>query len=164
MNEACEIRPAQRLDTGLLLSMIRELADYERAADRVLGNEELLAAALFDSPPSAEAVIAAVEGEAAGFALFFPTFSTWLCRSGIWLEDLYVRPERRGDGIGRALLAHVARLGVRRGCGRIEWSALAWNTPALEFYDRLGAARLHEWNGFRLEGDSLHRLAELSRR
>jgi GNAT superfamily N-acetyltransferase len=161
---ACEIRPAQQQDTGLLLTMIRELAEYERAADRALGNEELLGAALFDSPPAAEAVIAAIAGEPVGFALFYGTFSTWLCQSGIWLEDLYVRPEHRGGGVGRALLTHVARLGVQRGCGRVELSALDWNTPALQFYDRLGATRLDDWKGFRFEGEALDRLADVSAR
>ncbi len=142
--------------------MIGELADYERAAERVVGSEELLEAALFDAPAAAEAVIAEVGGEPVGFALFFATFSTWLCRPGIWLEDLYVRPERRGGGVGRELLAHVARLGVERGCGRVEWSALDWNTPALDFYDRLGAGRLDDWKGFRLEGDTLRRVADAS--
>jgi GNAT superfamily N-acetyltransferase len=161
---ACEIRPAQQQDTLLLLTMIRELAEYERAADRALGNEELLGAALFDSPPAAEAVIAAIAGEPVGFALFYGTFSTWLCQSGIWLEDLYVRPEHRGGGVGRALLTHVARLGVQRGCGRVELSALDWNTPALQFYDRLGATRLDDWKGFRFEGEALDRLADVSAR
>ncbi|MEA2159854.1 MAG: hypothetical protein QOD66_2234 [Solirubrobacteraceae bacterium] len=164
MTGACEIRPAQQQDTGLLLTMIRELAEYERAADRALGNEELLGAALFDSPPAAEAVIAAIAGEPVGFALFYGTFSTWLCQSGIWLEDLYVRPEHRGGGVGRALLTHVARLGVQRGCGRVELSALDWNTPALQFYDRLGATRLDDWKGFRFEGEALDRLADVSAR
>jgi GNAT superfamily N-acetyltransferase len=163
LTDVCQIRPARQQDTGLLLSMIRELAGYERAADRVLGTEELLAAALFDPPPAAEAVIAAIEGEPVGFALFHGTFSTWLCQSGIWLEDLYVRPEHRGSGVGRALITHVARLGVQRGCGRVELSALDWNTPALQFYDRLGATRLDDWKGFRFEGDSLHRLADDAR-
>jgi GNAT superfamily N-acetyltransferase len=162
LTAACEIRPAQRQDIGLLLTMIRELADYERAADRALGTEELLAAALFDPPPAAEAVIADVAGEPVGFALFHGTFSTWLCQPGLWLEDLYVRPEHRGGGVGWALLTHVARLGVQRGCGRVEWSALDWNTPALRFYDRLGAERLDDWKGFRLDGDSLHRVADVS--
>ncbi len=144
--------------------MVQELADYERASDRVVGSEELLGAALFDDPPAAEAVIAEIGGQPIGFALFFTTFSTWLCRPGLWLEDLFVRPEHRGGGVGRALLAHLARLGVERGCGRVEWSALDWNTPAHEFYDRLGAARLDEWDGFRLEGDSLRALADLSLR
>jgi len=164
LTDACQIRPAQRQDTGLLLTLIRELAEYERAADRVLGTEKLLNAALFDPPPAAEAVIASIEGGPVGFALFHGTFSTWLCQSGIWLEDLYVRPKHRGSGVGRALITHVAQLGVRRGCGRVELSALDWNTPALRFYDRLGALRLDDWKGFRFEGDSLHRLAGDGRR
>jgi GNAT superfamily N-acetyltransferase len=162
LTAGCDIRTAQREDAGLLFSMIQELADYEQASDRVRGSQQQLAAALFDPPAAAEAVIAEVAGQPVGVALFFSTFSTWLCQPGIWLEDLYVRPEHRGDGVGRALLAHLARLAVERGCGRVEWSALDWNTPALKFYDRLGAARLDDWKGFRLEGDSLRRLADLS--
>ncbi len=159
MSVGCDIRPAQRRDAGLLFTMIGELAEYERASERVVGTQDMLATALFDAPPAAEALVAEAGGEPAGFALFFGTFSTWLCAPGLWLEDLYVRPEHRGEGIGRALLAHLAQLGVERGCGRVEWSALNWNTPALEFYDRLGAARLDDWKGFRLEGESLRRLA-----
>jgi GNAT superfamily N-acetyltransferase len=158
----CDIRPAQRRDAGLVFTMIGELAGYERAAERVVGSEDMLAAALFDAPAAAKAVIAEVGGEPVGFALFYPTFSSWLCQPGIWLEDLYVRPEHRGGGVGRALLGHLARLAVEGGCGRVEWSALDWNTPALEFYDRLGAARLDDWKGFRLEGDSLRLLADVN--
>jgi GNAT superfamily N-acetyltransferase len=166
LSDSIRIRPAERTDVALLFSLIVELAKYERAAELVTGDEELLHAALFGARPHAEAVIAEL-GEpgapradaVAGFALFFGTFSTWLCRPGLWLEDLYVSPEYRGAGVGRALLSHLARVAVERGCGRLEWSALHWNTPALEFYEALGARRLDEWQGFRLDGEALARLA-----
>jgi len=153
------IRDAAPADVALIFSLIRELAEYERAADRVSGNEELIAAALFGERPVAEAVIAEIDAGPVGFALFFTTFSTWLCRPGLWLEDLYVRPEHRGLGVGRALLAHVAGIAVERGYGRVEWSALHWNTPALRFYEGVGAARLDEWRVFRLDGETLARAA-----
>lgn len=153
------IRPAVPTDVPLVFALIVELAEYERAAERVVGSEELLASALFGSEPVAEAVIAELESEAGrgpvGFALFFRTFSTWLCLPGLWLEDLYVRPQHRRSGIGRILLAHVAQLAVDRGYGRVEWSALDWNTPTLAFYESIGATRLDEWRGFRLEGAAL---------
>jgi GNAT superfamily N-acetyltransferase len=152
------IRPAQRADVPLLFSLVRELADYERAPEAVTGSEELLSEALFGERPAAEALIAEIDGQAAGFALFFQTFSTWLCRRGLWLEDLYVSPSHRGSGVGGALLGHLARTAVQRGCGRIEWAVLEWNTPAVSFYARLGAERLDEWRVFRLSGESLARL------
>lgn len=139
--------------------MIVELAEYERAAERVTGTEQLLELALFGPRPSVEAVVAELEGTAAGFALFFGTFSTWLCRPGLWLEDLYVLPEHRRAGVGRVLLSHLAELALERGCGRLEWSALHSNTPALDFYEKLGAERLHEWQGFRLEGEAIAHVA-----
>jgi GNAT superfamily N-acetyltransferase len=154
------IRPPQPGDVALLFSLIVELAEYERAADRVTGTEELLEQALFGPGRSVEAVIAELGGAPVGFALFFPTFSTWLCRPGLWLEDLYVSPEHRRAGVGGVLLSHLAELALERGCGRLEWSALNWNTPALDFYERLGAERLHEWHGFRLEGAALAQVAD----
>jgi GNAT superfamily N-acetyltransferase len=153
------IRPAERTDVPVLLEFVRELAHYERAAERVIGTESMLADALFGERPAAEAVVAEVAGEPAGFALFFTTFSTWLCQRGIYLEDLFVRPEHRRGGVGRQLLAHLARLAVERGCGRLEWAALTWNTPALDFYAALGAERLEEWAAHRLEGLALERVA-----
>lgn len=143
----------------LLLAMVRELATYERAAERVTGTEAQLERALFGERPAAEAVIAEADGEPAGFALYFTTFSTWLCQPGIWLEDLFVRPEHRRGGVGRALLSHLAALAVDRGCARLDWSALSWNTPALDFYAALGAERLDEWAIHRLEGPALDRVA-----
>jgi GNAT superfamily N-acetyltransferase len=153
------IRPAEHSDIELIFSLIVQLAEYERAPGRVVGTPALLAASLFGDDPVAESAIAELDGEPAGFALWFRTFSTWLCLPGVWLEDLYVAPEHRRAGVGRALLAHVARVAVDRGYGRVEWSALDWNTPALQFYAGLGAERLEEWDVHRLEGESLARLA-----
>ena len=159
MSAAIEIRAAQPEDVPLIFSLISELADYERAPEKVVGSEELLERALFGTPPHAEAVIASVDGEPVGFALFFGTFSTWLCRPGLWLEDLYVRPSRRGAGVGRAMLAHVASIAVARGCGRLEWVVLHWNEPAIAFYRGLGAERMEEWETMRLTGDALAAVA-----
>jgi GNAT superfamily N-acetyltransferase len=153
------IRAAEREDIPLIFSFIVELADYERARDRVVGSEQLLDDALFGPDSVAEAVIAELDDRPVGFALFFRTFSTWLCRPGLWLEDLYVSRERRRAGVGQALLAHVAQRAVARGYGRVEWSALNWNTPALTFYAGLGAERLDEWQVHRLEGEALERVA-----
>ncbi len=159
MTGRVRIRRARRNDVPLIFSLVVALADYERARDRVSGSEELLERALFGPQACAEAVIAELDRQPAGFAVFFTTFSTWLCRPGLWLEDLFVLPERRQAGVGRALLAHLAAVAQQRGCGRLEWSALDWNTPALDFYARLGAERMHDWEGFRLEGQALARLA-----
>jgi GNAT superfamily N-acetyltransferase len=159
VSDGFRIRRAERGDVELLLAMIRELAEYERARERVTGTEELLAKALFGRDPAAEAVIAELNDEPVGFALFFRTFSTWLCRPGLYLEDLFVRPAHRRAGVGRALLAHVARIAIERDCARLDWSALGWNTPALDFYRALGAERMDEWAGLRLEGESLERVA-----
>jgi GNAT superfamily N-acetyltransferase len=153
------IREAEPADVELIFSLIIELADYERARERVVGNPALLHQALFGDDRVAEAVIAEVDGETGGFALWFRTFSTWLCRPGLWLEDLYVSPTHRRAGVGRALLGHVARVATDRGYGRVEWSALHWNTLALDFYEALGAERMHEWQVHRLEGDALSRVA-----
>jgi GNAT superfamily N-acetyltransferase len=153
------IRGAEPADVELIHSLIVELADYERARERVVGTPELLAESLFGEDRVAEAVIAELEGETAGFALWFRTFSTWLCRPGLWLEDLYVSPDQRRAGVGRTLLGHVARVAVERGYGRVEWSALQWNPPALDFYEALGAERMHEWQVHRLEGEALARVA-----
>jgi GNAT superfamily N-acetyltransferase len=159
VSTSVRIRAAEPADVPLLLELIRELATYERAADRVTGTEADLADALFGERPTAEAVLAEVDGEPAGFALFFTTFSTWLCRPGIWLEDLFVRPDRRRAGVGRKLLSHLAALAVQRRCSRLDWSALTWNTLALDFYAGLGAERLDEWAVHRLEGPALERVA-----
>ncbi len=143
----------------LLLELIRELAEYERAVDRVTGTAEMLHEALFGDEAVAEAVIAELEGAPAGFALYYRTFSTWLCLPGLWLEDLLVSPAYRKAGVGRALLSHLAELAVARGYGRIEWSALNWNQLAIDFYERLGAEALVEWQVFRLSDEPLRQLA-----
>jgi GNAT superfamily N-acetyltransferase len=153
------IRAAERRDVPVLLGLIRELAEYERLADQAMGTEERLERHLFGERPAAEAMIAELDGEPVGFALFFTTFSTFRCQPGIWLEDLFVRPEHRRAGVGRALLGQLGRLAVERDCGRMEWAALDWNTPALEFYASLGARPVEGWTIHRLEGDGLARLA-----
>jgi GNAT superfamily N-acetyltransferase len=158
------IRDAQREDVALIFGWIVELAEYERAPDQVTGNPELLEQALFGPAPSAEAVIADTRADPAawqpaGFALFHSTFSTWESCSGIWLEDLYVPPEHRRSGVGAALLAHLATITVARGCTRLEWAALDWNEPALNFYDKIGAVRLDDWILHRLDGAGLARVA-----
>jgi GNAT superfamily N-acetyltransferase len=154
-----QIRAAEQRDVGLIFALIRELAEYERAADQVRGNPELLAQALFGETPTAEALIAEREGQPLGFALFHGTFSTWECRPGLWLEDLYVPPEHRRSGVGGILLRRVAAVAVARGCARLEWNALDWNEPALSFYAKLGAQRLSEWELHRLDGAELERVA-----
>jgi GNAT superfamily N-acetyltransferase len=153
------IRPAEPSDTDLLFSMIMALATYERAPDQVAGSRELLASALFGPEPSAEALVAERDGTPVGFALFYGTFSTWECRPGIWLEDLFVPEENRGAGVGFALLRELAAIALRRGATRLEWAALDWNEPALRFYERVEARRLGEWVMHRLDGPALTRLA-----
>jgi GNAT superfamily N-acetyltransferase len=158
------IRDARREDVGLIYGWIVELAEYERARDQVRGTPELLEDALFGPRPSAEALIAETRTaesawQPAGFALFHSTFSTWECRPGIWLEDLYIPPAGRRAGVGCALLAQLAKIAVDRGNTRLEWAALDWNTPALDFYVKIGAARLDEWKVHRLEGEALARVA-----
>lgn len=153
------LRLATRVDVPLILAFIRELAEYEREPDAVHADEATLAASLFGATPGAEVVIAEADGQPAGFALFFHNFSTWLGRRGLYLEDLFVRPEFRGRGVGQVLMAYLAKLAVERGCGRFEWSVLDWNTPAIDFYRRLGAVGMEEWTVQRLTGDALQELA-----
>ena len=158
------IRPATPDDIPEILAFIRELAEYERAPEQVRGTPELLEEALFGAEPTAEALIAETrEDDAdwvpAGFALFHLTFSTWECRPGIWLEDLYVPPAGRRAGVGGALISHLAEITLERGYTRLEWAALDWNRLALDFYDKIGATRLHEWKIHRLDGDALARVA-----
>jgi GNAT superfamily N-acetyltransferase len=155
------IRPAAEADVPLILRFIRELAEYERLLHEVVATEDRLRDTLFGPRPGAEVVIAEDEdGEPLGFALFFHNYSTFLAQPGIYLEDLYVRPEARGRGAGRALLAHLARLARERGCGRLEWWVLDWNEPAIRFYRSLGARPMDEWTVFRLAGADLDRLAD----
>lgn len=154
-----DIRSATHADVPTILRFIRELAAYEREPDAVEATEASLALALFGEHPAAEAVIAEDAGVAVGFALFFHNFSTWTGRRGLYLEDLYVTPDARGQGAGRALLAHLARLALDRGCARFEWSVLDWNTPAVEFYRKIGAVPMEEWTIQRVTGDALVNLA-----
>ncbi len=153
------VRDASRTDVPLILGLIRELADYEKLGDQVRATEPLLERALFGEPRFAEALIAERDGEAIGYALYFPTFSTFLAIQGVWLEDLYVRPEHRKAGAGRALLAAVAARLRARGGERLEWAALDWNELALGFYRGLGARAMSEWVTHRLIGEDLARLA-----
>ena len=142
-----------------MLALINELADYEKLRHEVVATAESLAQALFGPRPSAEAVIARVDGEPAGFALYFHNFSTFLGRHGLYLEDLFVRPAFRGRAIGKALLRHLAALALQRGCGRFEWAVLDWNRPARDFYEGLGAEAKSDWIIYRISGDALRRLA-----
>ncbi|HXH20582.1 MAG TPA: GNAT family N-acetyltransferase [Dehalococcoidia bacterium] len=153
------IRPATRADVPLLLGFIRALAEYEREPQAVVATEADLDRWLFGERPAAEVVFAAIDGVDAGFALYFPNFSTWLGRPGLYLEDLFVLPEYRRRGLGRALLAHLARICIERGYGRLEWSVLDWNEPSIAFYKSLGAKAMDEWTTYRLEGEALRRLA-----
>ncbi len=155
------VRDAAPADVAKLHEMIVALAVYERAPDAVTGTPEMLGEALFGAARAGEALIAEVDGEVAGFALHHGTFSTWECTAGIWLEDLFVDDAHRRAGVGEALLGHLARRTVERGCARLEWAALSWNTPALDFYAKLGAKRLEEWRMHRLDGPSLARVAGL---
>lgn len=149
------IRPATQDDTGQILHFIRELAIYEKALDQVTTDEAGLRQALFGTAPKAHALICEIAGDAVGFAIYFYNFSTWLGKYGIFLEDLYVSPEFRGHGAGKALLQHLACKAVAEDCGRFEWNVLDWNEPAIKFYQSFGAEPLDEWVGYRLSGDAL---------
>lgn len=153
------IRTAQPDDVALILALIGELADYEKLSDQVVADPAQLAEHLFGPRPFAEVLIGEVDGEATGFALFFHNYSTFLGKPGLYLEDLYVRPAARGAGLGKALLGTLAGLALERGCGRLEWSVLDWNEPAIGFYQRLGARPLDDWTQYRLTGPALQALA-----
>lgn len=153
------LRPAVPDDIPLILELIRELADYEKLVHEVKTDAQRMHDHLFGPRPYAEVLIGEVDGVAQGFALFFHNYSTWLSQPGIYLEDLYVRPAARGAGLGKALLTELARLAVERGCGRLEWSVLDWNEPAIGFYRSLGARPQDEWTVYRLTGDALGDLA-----
>ena len=152
-------RFAAEQDTPLILNFIKELADYERMLDQVVADEATLADQLFRKK-NAEVLFALENGKEVGFALFFHNFSTFLGRSGLYLEDLYVRPEHRGKGYGRAILQKLASIAAERGCGRLEWWCLDWNRPSIDFYRSLGAEPMSDWTVYRLTGDTLKNLAE----
>jgi GNAT superfamily N-acetyltransferase len=159
-SENFQIRPARVEDVPIILELIRDLATYERAPDEVTATEEELLDVLFGERPAAE-VLLAFEGKSpVGFAVFFQNFSTWLGRPGLYLEDLFVKPEKRGKGYGRALLVELAKIARDRGCGRMEWAVLDWNEPAIKFYRTLGAKPMDEWTVFRLTRDGIAQLAQ----
>jgi GNAT superfamily N-acetyltransferase len=159
MNHArIEIARAQPADVPVILTLIRELAEFERLLDQVTATEEAISESLFGSQPRAEVLLARIEQEVAGFALFFHNYSTFLGKPGIYLEDLFVRPRFRGTGCGQQLLRHLAAVGLQRGCGRLEWAVLNWNQRAIEFYRKLGAVPMDEWTVYRLSGQSLVRM------
>ncbi len=157
---ALSIREAIPTDLPLIAALIRELAEYEKLAHEVRFEEATLGAYLFGPRPMAEVAIGEVNGVAQGFALFFHNFSTFEGRPGIYLEDLFVRPEARGVGLGKALLAHLAALAIERDCARLEWWVLDWNTPSIGFYKSLGAKPMDEWTVMRVDGEALSKLAE----
>jgi len=154
-----EIRTTTKADVPVILSLIRELAVYEREPDAVVATEAGLRDVLFGPKPSAEVLLALEQGEPVGFAVYFFNFSTWLGRPGLYLEDLFVRPEVRGKGYGRALLERLAQIAQERGCGRMEWAVLDWNDPAIQFYRKLGAEPMNEWTVFRLTKEGIAKLA-----
>jgi GNAT superfamily N-acetyltransferase len=153
------VRPATAADVELIYSQIVALAEYEQAPEQVVGTPDLLRRWLFGDAPAAEALIGEVDGEPAGFALFHGTFSTWECRPGLWLEDLFVLPDYRRFGVGGKLLSNVARVAVERGYTRLTWTALDWNEMALSFYRKIGATVLDEWTNHRLSGATLQAVA-----
>jgi GNAT superfamily N-acetyltransferase len=160
--ENLRIRPATEADVEVLFGLILELAEYERLTAAVSGDPEVLRRTLFEQR-AAEALILELAGEAIGYAIFFTTFSSFECRSGIWIEDVYVRPDQRRDGIGRAVMEQIAALALERGHVRLEWTALDWNEPALRFYEKLGATKLGGWITHRLDVDGMRRLGEAAR-
>ena len=154
------IRPATAADVPIILELIRALATYERAPNEVTATEDGLNKVLFGEKPAAEVLLAFENETAVGFAVFFHNFSTWLGRPGLYLEDLFVRPEDRGKGYGRALLIHLAKIARDRGCRRMEWAVLDWNEPAIQFYRKLGAKPMDDWTVFRLKRDGIAKLAD----
>jgi GNAT superfamily N-acetyltransferase len=154
------IRPATAEDAALILHFVRELAIYEKAGHEVLATEQGIRDTLFGADSRVDALICERAGEAIGFAVYFFNYSTWLGQYGLFLEDLYVTPEQRGIGAGKALLSRLARIAVERDCGRFEWNVLDWNEPSIRFYESLGAEAQREWIGYRLAGEALTRLAD----
>jgi GNAT superfamily N-acetyltransferase len=155
-----EIRTTTETDVPVILSLIRELAEYEREPNAVVATEAGLRDVLFGLKRAAEVLLALEKGEPVGFAVYFFNFSTWLGRPGLYLEDLFVRPAVRGRGYGKALLERLAQIAKERGCGRMEWAVLDWNDPAIQFYRKLGAKPMEEWTVFRLTGEGIARLAD----
>lgn len=164
MDSKLVLRPAEPADVSVVFQLIQALAEYEKLSGAVIGSASSLNEHLFGSRPYAEVIIAEYARQAVGFALFFHNFSTFLTQPGIYLEDLFVLPEYRQQGIGKAILSYLAGLAVERGCGRLEWSVLDWNEPAIAFYRRMGAAVLPDWRICRVTGDSLTHLADLKMR
>ena len=160
IRQTAKIRDATISDVPIILHLIRDLATYERAPNDVVATEQGLREVLFGPEPSAKVVLIFEGEEAIGFAVYFFNFSTWLGRPGLYLEDLFVKPETRGRGYGRALLIHLAKIARDHGCGRMEWAVLDWNEPAIQFYRKLGATPLEDWTVFRLTQDGITRLAE----
>lgn len=154
------IRPAERADLAIIAQFIRDLAEYERLAHEVRFEEAVLGERLFGARPYAEVLIGEIDGTPDGFALFFHNFSTFEGKPGVYLEDLFVRPEARGSGLGKALLSALAQIAIERDCARLEWSVLDWNDPAIQFYKKLGAKAMDEWTVFRVDGDALNILAQ----
>lgn len=162
MTQLLTIRSAQVADVPRILGFVRELAEYEREPDAVLATEDMLRNSLFadaDGPQACEALIGEIDAVPRGFALFFMNYSTWLGRWGLYLEDLYVQPDVRGRGLGKALLIELARIARIRRCGRMEWAVLDWNTPAIDFYKSIGARPQSEWTTYRLDAEGIERLA-----
>jgi GNAT superfamily N-acetyltransferase len=154
-----EIRTTTEADVPVIIELIRDLAVYEREPDAVVATEARLREVLFGAKPAAEVLLALENAEPVGFAVYFYNFSTWLGRPGLYLEDLFVRPEKRGKGYGRALLERLAQIAKDRGCGRMEWAVLDWNDPAIQFYRKLGAEPMNEWTVFRLTREGIAKLA-----
>lgn len=159
-SDQVRISPATEADVPIILELIRGLAEYEKLSHEVVATEQLLREHLFGPRPVAETRIAYLDQTAVGFALFFHNFSTFLGRPGIYLEDIFVRPQHRGKGIGKALLKEVARVAAERKCGRLEWSVLDWNEPAIRFYQSLGAKPMSQWTIYRMTGDAIRKLAD----
>lgn len=157
---AVKLRWADKNDTGVILGLIKALAEYEKLSHEVKASEELLRKKLFEERTVAEVVIAEYKTEPVGFALFFHNFSTFIGKPGIYLEDLFVKPEYRGKGIGKILLTYLGKLALDRDCGRIEWSVLDWNEPSIQFYKKLGAKPMDDWTTFRITGDAIKTLAK----
>jgi GNAT superfamily N-acetyltransferase len=161
-NSTLQIRRGTAADVPLILQLIRELAEYERAPNDAVATEPQLRDVLFGDKPAAEVLLAFADDEPVGFAVYFFNFSTWLGRPGLYLEDLFVKPEVRGKGYGRALLTRLAQIAHERGCGRMEWAVLDWNEPAIQFYRKLGAKPMEDWTVFRLDRSGLANLAASS--